>query len=108
MSQHNARTEKYLVVIDDDEEGRRRARRYPLNLPLALVTAVRADGSLDLSSPRISDRALSDMRHDLEHELRRRAGTLHELGGWTPGAPSRQKARLSERNDKATTERDAG
>lgn len=108
MSQHNTRTEKHIVVLDRDEHGKRRARRYPLNLPLALATAVRADGSLDLSSPRISDRAISDMRHDLEHELRRRAGTLHELGGWTPGAPSRQKARLSERNDKATIERDVG
>lgn len=104
MSQHNTRTEKYIVLIDTDAAGVRRARRFPLHLPLALATAARSDGSFDLSSPRISARALSDLLHDLQHEQHRRAGTLAVLGGWDPNAPSKEHPRQSERNDNTTEE----
>lgn len=99
-------TERYIVVIDQDAAGRRTAARHPLNMPIALATAVQADGSFDLSSPAISNRAISDLKHDLLHELARRHGRLHELGGWDPNAPSRAKARLSERDPNTTTEED--
>lgn len=93
------RAQAWIVLVDEDPEtGARRVRRRPLNMPLAVATApLTADGGLDLSSPRISNRVISDLIADLTHEQHRRAGTLHVLGGWTPGKPSRDHPRMSER-----------
>lgn len=66
--------EAYIVVIGTTD-GRRDARRLPLNVPLAWATG---------NYERLSDRAINDMVKDLQHEQHRRAGTLAQLGGWDP------------------------
>jgi hypothetical protein len=69
-----ASAEAYIVVTGT-QNGKRTARRYPLNVPLPW-----ARGQYE----RLSDRAINDMVKDLQHEQHRRAGTLAALGGWDP------------------------
>jgi hypothetical protein len=69
-----AKAEAYITVLGT-HNGKKTARRLPLNVPLAW-----AQGHYE----KLSDRAIHDMVTDLQHEQSRRAGTLAKLGGWDP------------------------
>jgi hypothetical protein len=58
--------ETYIVAIYY-EGGQRKARRFPLNIPLDLAT-----GHLE----RLSDLQVREARRDLNHEYLRREGRL--------------------------------
>lgn len=88
-----ARSADAWVVVVREVDGQRYARRFPLGVDRAFA----ANGVEGL--PQMSDRAISDFLNDLQHEQHRRAGTLAQLGGWTPSKPSREFSRHSERED---------
>lgn len=71
------------MVVIRREAGKRRAARYPVTVPLNLVT-----GHME----RMTDRDLSNLLKDVTHERMRREGGFPAVWGQQPEQPATRPA----------------